>query len=273
MADETYRNIIEQIARTKSSSVTVFADFCRISACALAAGSREEEYFETIKPYSKSELKQFAKAFALMVQEAESKPYIDVLGSYYLEIASLSSKQARGEFYTPAHLCELMAQINAPAVERILDTRPVTVSDPCCGSGNMILAFAKQFSPLVQDGEKSYVDSIRATCQDINPVAVDMCYINTTLWGIPAKIILGNALSKETPQNIWNNIHWFRVGAHKEEKFERMKNLISEIITEKKPTPQQSFQAKYAAESDSSPRSQGEFDFDLGSVKSDGKSR
>ena len=49
MSTETYRTIIEQIARRKSSALSVFTDFCRIVACALANQTREDEYFEAIK--------------------------------------------------------------------------------------------------------------------------------------------------------------------------------------------------------------------------------
>ena len=266
MANKTYRTIIEKIARTKSSSLTVFADFCRISACTLSAGAREEEYFEAIKSYSTEELKLLTEAFALMIQEAESRPFLDIFGEYYLEIASHSSKQARGEFYTPPHLCELVAKLNAPAADTIPSNKPITVSDPCCGSGNMILAFAKQFSPhVIDDDEKSYVDLVRATCQDINPVAVDMCFINTTLWGIPAKVILGNALSRDTPQEIFRNIHWFRVGEHQREEFQTLRNLISNAGKTLAPeeTEKPNFQEICSSPTDSKPKAQSEFDFDL----------
>ena len=204
MADETYRTIIERIARTRSSSVTVFADFCRIAACCLAAGSREEEYFEAIEPYSKDELKELSKALALLINEMESKPFTDVLGTYYLDVASHSSKQARGEFYTPQEISRLMARMLSD-VKSVKDKGlPIAVNEPACGAGGMVLALAELYAP-------DSVDLLRVTCQDINPVGVDMCFINTSLWGIPAKMILGDTL-RMTVNNSWKNIHWHRVG-------------------------------------------------------------
>jgi hypothetical protein len=41
---------------------------------------------------------------------------------------------------------------------------------------------------------------------DINPVACDMTFINTTLWGIPCTVIHGNTLSLQTWAQ-WVNIH------------------------------------------------------------------
>lgn len=237
MADETYRTIIEQIAHTKSSIVTVFADFCRISACALSAGAREEEYFEVIKSYSKDELELFSKAFALLIQETESKPFTDVLGTYYLEIAAHSSKQARGEFYTPPEICEVMAKMTVDAHSVISRGKPITVSEPSCGAGNMVLALAKQFSPIIQEGKKSYVDLLRVTCQDLNPVAVDSCFINTTLYGIPAKMIWGDTL-RMTVNNSWKNIHWFRVGEDIRQAIKNSERMMTEHSKEELSDPQ-----------------------------------
>lgn len=211
MPDETYRSILEGIARRKSSIVTVFADFCRIAACASALQTREEEYFEAISSYDKEELTQFSTAYALLIQEMEQKPFSDVLGPYYTEIASHSSKQARGEFYTPPEVSEMMARMTVDAPKVIAEGRAITVNDPCCGSGGMILALAKQFSPIILEGNQSHIDLLRVTCQDINPVAVDMCYLNTTMWAIPATMILGNTLAAEI-NKVWSNIHWHRVG-------------------------------------------------------------
>jgi hypothetical protein len=42
---------------------------------------------------------------------------------------------------------------------------------------------------------------------DINRTACDMAFINTTLWGIPTRIIHGNTLSVEC-WAAWSNIHY-----------------------------------------------------------------
>lgn len=264
MPQDSYRTIIEKIARTKSSNVTVFSDFCRIAACALSAGAREDEYFETIRPYSKEELSFLTKAFALFIQEAEEKPFTDVLGQYYLEIAGHSSKQARGEFYTPDSICELMTRITMDAKKVIKVGNPVSMLEPACGAGGMVLATAKQFSPIMRDDEKSYVDLLRVTCQDINPVATDMTFINTTLWGIPAKIQLGNFLSKELSDKTWKNIHWQRVGEDGRikslallRKFQAMEETRSNPPEERQPVTTPPLDKDL---------DQVEFDFNLGAV-------
>ena len=253
---ESYRSIIETISRTKSSPLTVFIDFCRMAACALAAGSREPEYLETIQSYGKEELHQLSRAFALLVEEAESKPFTDVLGTYYIEIASHSSKQARGEFYTPQELSRAMAKMLIDIDTVRSRGKPITVCDPCCGSGGMILALAQELAP-------DSVDLIRATCQDINPVAADMCYINTSLWGIPTTVILGDSL-RMTTQNAWRNVHWARVGEDQRQAIEVMKDLISSPSPDQNPAPPKAGASGQPSEPLCESDGQFEFDLDLG---------
>lgn len=219
MPKDSFRTIIEKIARTKSSSLTVFSDFCRMGAAAVSVLAREAEYLEIAQRYTADELSDISKAFGLLVAEMEEVPFKDLLGPYYLEVASHSSKQARGEFYTPPEISSLMARMLVDVDQVKADGRAITVREPACGSGGMVLALAELFAP-------GHVDLLRVTCQDINPVAVDMCYINTTLWGIPATVLLGNALGP-TITNGWKNPHWHRVGEDQRLAFRQILELTN----------------------------------------------
>src|SRR5580698_3353560 len=64
----------------------------------------------------------------------------------------------------------------------------------------MILSLAEACPPEVRR-------RLRVTAIDINRTACDMAFINTTLWGIPARIIHGNSLSLEC-WAAWSNIHY-----------------------------------------------------------------
>ena len=219
MASKSFRSIIEKISFAKSSPATVFADFCTLCACAFAAGTREEEYLEVIRPYSKEELNLLSQAMALLIQEMEEKPFTDILGPYYIEVASHSSKQARGEFYTPPELSKAMVKMIVDSKQTIEKGRPITVSDPCCGSGGMVLALAEEFAP-------TSVDLLRVTCQDINPVATNMCFINTTLWGIPAHVVQGDSL-RMTVDRTWKNVHWMRVGEDTRQAIQKIDHILA----------------------------------------------
>lgn len=249
MTHENYRTILESIARNKSSQLEVFTDFCRLSACALSMMQREDQYLAIISRYSADEALSISQAFAYMINEMEQKPFTDILGDYYLEAASHSSKQARGEFFTPPCISQMMARMLFDVDTVKAKGLPVTVNEPACGSGGMVLAVAQLFAP-------DSVDLLRVTCQDINPIATDMCFINTSLWGIPAQIILGDTL-RMTESARWKNIHWNRVG--EDQRLARRK-VLDLIATCREPveTPH------VTASSESFREVGGQFELDLG---------
>lgn len=199
-----YRVVIGEIARKRGAQVTVFGDFCRMAACCFAAQSREEEYLEVAGRYSNEELELFSKAMAGLVLEMEKNPFDDILGPFYQEIASKATQDARGEFYTPRPVSQLIAGMLFAADKLKEENRAVSVLEPACGAGGMVLAIGELLAP-------THVDLLRVTCWDLNPIAADMCYLNTTLWGIPAEIVWGDTL-RQIVHRSWKNIHWARVG-------------------------------------------------------------
>ena len=130
----------------------------------------------------------------------EEYPFEDILGRYYMEFA-LSSKgqQWNGEFHTPKPICDLSAQMTVGDRESLPTDRVITVCEPACGAGAMILSLAQACSPEVRR-------RLRVTAIDINRTACDMAFVNTTLWGVPTRVIHGNTLSMEY-WAAWSNIH------------------------------------------------------------------
>jgi len=231
-----FRKTIEAVAASKSSPLSVFQDFVRLVACSVAArvpsetdptGSislREAEYLEVVKRYTRTELDQLARAMVALSAEMEDKPFQDVLGPYYLEIGARSTQEARGEFYTPQALSEMIARMLIDVEAIIAEGKSITVQEPACGAGGMILSLAQQFAPKEPDAP-SHVDLLRVTAIDVNPMACDMTFINTTMWGIPTQVIWGNTLKWEIHQ-VWSNLHWFRVGQHE---IDRMRTLWEQV--------------------------------------------
>lgn len=64
----------------------------------------------------------------------------------------------------------------------------------------MILSVGQACSPEVRR-------RLRVTAIDINRTTCDMAFINTTLWGIPTRVIHGNSLSNDY-WAAWSNIHY-----------------------------------------------------------------
>jgi type I restriction-modification system DNA methylase subunit len=179
----------------------VFEAFTRLAACALAAQTRESEYLEEAKHWEKPELELFGQALGALVNEMESRPFEDLIGGYYMESA-LSHKGQRwnGEFHTPKPICDLMARMILGGMDSLPPEGPITICEPACGAGAMILSIAEACSPEVRR-------RLRVTAIDINRTACDMAFINTTLWGIPTRVIHGNSLSMEC-WAAWSNIHY-----------------------------------------------------------------
>lgn len=205
-----FRKILDKIAAKGSDTRRVFDCFVKLSACALSNGRREKEYLEEVKRWKKEELSLFAAAFAQLIAEMEEEPFSDLLGPHYMEWAlGRKTAQNNGEFHTPEALCQMMAQMTATPeaiLSSVEEKGHYSVSEPSCGAGAMILAVGKS---LADFGHGHLISRLRVTAVDVNKTSCDMCFINTSLWGIPCVVIHGNTLSLET-WGEWRNIHFFR---------------------------------------------------------------
>ena len=202
--DSDFRKILAKLSH-RHGLRRVYDAFVRLSACAVAAQTREAEYLEEARYWEKSDLELFANALAALVVEMESKPFEDLIGGYYMESAlSQKGQQWNGEFHTPKPICDLMARLTLGDAESLPKDRPITVCEPACGAGAMILSFGQACSPETRM-------RLRVTAVDVNRTACDMAFINTTLWGIPTRVIHGNSLSLEF-WAAWSNIHYITPG-------------------------------------------------------------
>lgn len=195
-----FRKILERLSHRHDLRKT-FDTFLRFAACALAAQTREAEYLEEAQRWEKPELDLFAEALGALVLEMERHPFEDIIGGYYMEFAlSQKGQQWNGEFHTPKPVCDLMARMTLGDLESLPVEGPITVCEPACGAGAMILSFAQACPPEVRR-------RLRVTAIDLSRAACDMTFINTTLWGVPTRVIHGNALSMEC-WAAWSNTHY-----------------------------------------------------------------
>jgi len=72
------------------------------------------------------------------------REFEDILGDVYQEIAASSTQKHFGQYFTPFSVATLMAQMTMGDLRQYQsDDRICTVMEPACGSGAMILAFAR----------------------------------------------------------------------------------------------------------------------------------
>lgn len=122
----------------------------------------------------------------------------DVIGAMYLQGRSNSSRQARGEFYTPPHLCKVMAQMIMAGHEL---KAGMSLCEPAAGTGGMLQAAAEWMRESGFDpGDFWWV------ANDISPVPVAGLAVNAYLWGLGPHVILGVADTLANPS--WYEQAW-----------------------------------------------------------------
>jgi hypothetical protein len=135
MKNQNFESVMEKLA-VRYGTHRIFSDFLTLVVCAFSLGKEEEKYLSVIQKYNKQEANLFAEALAKLVIEmtGDGAGLVDVLGSYFQERISFGRN---GQFFSPQHICDLMACMIGPVKQgnRILD--------PACGSGRMLLAAAK----------------------------------------------------------------------------------------------------------------------------------
>ena len=116
----------------------------------------------------------------------------DFLGQVVVELEL--PNQHMGQFFTPYDVSRMMAEMTFDTVDEIIAEQGfVTVQEPACGAGGMIIAAADVLSGRGFDiGRQLYVDAT-----DISPMCFRMSYLQASLRGIPATIRRGNTLSRE----------------------------------------------------------------------------
>lgn len=196
---------IELVAEIKSLSQshglnTVFTTFLEITATSIAAqmdpdnaAEREKRYDEIASKMEQETLSSYARMFALLylaTREHADDP-CDILGDIYHELRL--NNEWNGQFFTPDHICRLMAQLVNPVEELSDKEGPILINEPTCGSGTMIIGAVWAMKQKNSDFQhKSFF-----VAQDIDIRCVWMAYIQLSLYGIPAAVIHGNTLTME----------------------------------------------------------------------------
>lgn len=214
------KEIIELIQRMSGeySVYQIFDDWISMFALATAQQvqfkkEREEMYLQIVNKHNKERLDNFCNLNALLI-DAFEESMEDILGYIYMHLELGSSRT--GQFFTPYHICKMMAQI---ALEKAGDQALYTCNEPSCGGGGNIIAFAQ----VLKEKGINYQKCMMAICQDIDVRAVYMCYLQCTYYGIPAIVFQSNTLADPNGeksstgkmltfgylQNFWNRFYQY----------------------------------------------------------------
>lgn len=173
----------------------IWQDFIYMAAAAFSQAcdfrqEREDEYLQIIKKYDKSERDLFPQMLAEIIESFERERFADILGDLYMQLEM--GNKWKGQFFTPYHISKMMASVIDENIEsKIKEEGYISVNDPCCGGGAMLIAFAEHCFKQ----EVNYHNHVLFVAQDIDPVVAKMCYIQMSLLGMPGYVIIGNSLT------------------------------------------------------------------------------
>lgn len=193
----------------------VWRDFIVMYACALSNpvdkqhyDEREALYLRTIQKYNKQEQPLFPELAAHTVMALEENPEQDFLGSIYMSLNL--GNQHNGQFFTPYHVCELMAEVTMQdSVMRIEEDGYITINDPCCGAGATLIAGVHAAKKRLEKAGYNYQNHILVVAQDIDQTVALMCYIQLSLLGIAGYVKVGNSLTDPITENDSKENYWF----------------------------------------------------------------
>ncbi len=193
---------IRSIASRHSTPGAVFYDIVEMMVLSLRNGwesrdeaweKREAQYLEIVGRHDPATVEYATQLLGEMILQA-SDGYKDMVGQLYMDL-DISNRHS-GQFFTPYNLSRLTARMafdRGDFDKAIAEKGYVSVSEPTCGSGGMIVAMA---DVMKSEGYHPSVHLI-AVAQDIDRMCVNMTYLNCAIYDIPATIILGDTIAME----------------------------------------------------------------------------
>lgn len=140
---------------------------------------REKDYYDLFEIW----LKLMYKEVREDSHQTGVTGWSDYLGVFYeSHVKTKYHAQARGQFFTPPHICDVMAEIN---MGDDVNYKDHFLLDACCGSGRFILAGHSKEPEIIGLGI------------DLDPIACKMAVLNLYIHGCRGSIINGNSLSNE----------------------------------------------------------------------------
>lgn len=182
----------------RHSRWSVWQDFIVMSATAISntvdkvhAEKREKTYMTLASKYNEKEMQAFSEMLCEVVLGFDENPNQDFLGELYMGL-ELGNDHA-GQFFTPYCICEMMSQITEPNLkDRINERGWISVSDPACGAGALLVSFANEC--LRQ--KVNYQTSVLFVAQDIDYIVGCMCYLQLSIIGCAGYVVIDNSLTK-----------------------------------------------------------------------------
>lgn len=195
---------IERLSH-RHSRYDIFTDFLTCAYCALRkpfeqnkkkADALEVEYMRVVKKHKDypDTIKQFPQLLAFAVQAFDGGPGSgkDFLGRCAGSLEILNA--GAGQFFTPYEISRMMAEMTLQDVGSIIEANGfVSIQEPACGAGGMIVAAAD----VIERAGFALNKTVYVDATDISEMCFKMAFIQCCMRGVPALVRHGNTLSGE----------------------------------------------------------------------------
>lgn len=194
---------------------SVWQDFILLTACSISNAldkrnfdKREELYLSIAKKYSAQQLNDFARMLAAVVLSLDRNPEQDFLGQLFMDLHL--GNDVCGQFFTPYSVAALMSDITiGNLMDTVKEKGYVTVNDPTCGSGVMLIAAANKARKVLEKENLNFQNHTLLSGQDIDRTAALMAYIQLSLLGVAGYIKVGNSLTEPMSENDTDENYWY----------------------------------------------------------------
>jgi hypothetical protein len=212
MLDQHQKRFVKIVEGLSYGKSNILRDFCEIGAITLANSiqikdaawqAREKRYLEVVKAYKPEELGLFAEMLACVVNsltDGDGFNFHDCLGELHMadEITG-RSKWDSDVAFTPKEVALMMARITFSGMKKIPAKGYITVSEPACGGGSMVIAACA----VLKEMGYNFQQQLHVTAVELRSMIAHMAYIQFSLLHIPAVVVVhGNSLSLES-WSVW----------------------------------------------------------------------
>lgn len=168
--------IVDEVYRLNHFAHDTFANVVELWKWVLRRHSfdGEKRYLEVVARMQPDAVRAAPKGFVLLLDHFVMRQHFsDLLGPVYMELASRWKQSGLGQYFTPWEVCLAMAIVTiadaAPTAEQ-----PLTVNEPCVGSGAMLLACREA---VARHCGREALRHLHVSGQDIDQVCVDMAEV------------------------------------------------------------------------------------------------
>lgn len=143
-------------------SHNIFQDWVQMMAISISNqvdydDGLEETYKSIAKKYTQEQLIKLCEMNGILV-ELFQNGISDYLGEIYMKLNAGNTRT--GQFFTPFHICELMAEIQM----KEYDGKEIVMNEPSCGGSANILAIAK----VMKNKGFNYQELLKVIAQDLD---------------------------------------------------------------------------------------------------------